>query len=73
MPKKKSKSDSIGYAEALTRLEDILESLQEEKVDIDQLSENLKEAYKLVDLCRQKIQKVEMEVQRIDQQFEKKD
>jgi len=72
MSKKESKSSQISYAEALKKLEDILESLREEKVDIDELSKSLKEAYQLVDTCRQKIQKAEMEVQKIDEQFGKK-
>ena len=69
----KSKSGQTSYAEALKKLEDILESLREEKVDIDELSKSLKEAYQLVDTCRQKIQKAEMEVQKIDEQFGKKE
>ena len=69
----KDKSDQTSYAEALKKLEDILESLREEKVDIDELSKSLKEAYQLVDTCRQKIQKAEMEVQKIDEQFGKKE
>lgn len=73
MSKKESKLSQISYAEALEKLEDILESLREEKVDIDELSKSLKEAYQLVDTCRQKIQKAEMEVQRIDEQFGKKE
>jgi len=47
--------------------------LREEKVDIDELSKSLKEAYQLVNTCRQKIQKAEMEVKRIDQQFGEKE
>ncbi len=69
----KGKSGQTSYAEALKKLEDILESLREEKVDIDELSKSLKEAYQLVDTCRQKIQKAEMEVQKIDEQFGKKE
>ncbi len=73
MSKKESKLSQISYAEALEKLEDILESLREEKVDIDELSKSLKEAYQLVNTCRQKIQKAEMEVKRIDQQFGEKE
>lgn len=69
----KGKLGQTSYAEALEKLEDILENLREEKVDVDELSKSLKEAYRLVDTCRQKIQKAEMEVKRIDEQFGKKE
>lgn len=67
------KSNKISYESALARLQEILEELREEKVNVDELSKQLKEAYQLVSVCRQKIKSVEMEIQRIDKEFQDKE
>ena len=54
-------------------MQEILEGLQEEKINVDELSEQLQEAYQLVSLCRQKIKSVETEIQKIDKEFKDKE
>ncbi len=59
------------YGEAATRLEQILQRIEEGEVDIDQLSALVQEAAELVSLCRRKIQAAEMQVQTITAQLER--
>lgn len=50
------------YAEAMTRLEEIMGKIQGGKIDIDELAGLLKEAQELVKFCREKIYKVDEEI-----------
>lgn len=50
------------YNEAIVRLEQITRSIEEGTMDIDSLSTNLKEAQRLLALCKAKLQKVEKDV-----------
>ncbi len=45
----------ITYTEAYTKLEEILALLEENKLDVDELSEKLKEASALLKICRDKL------------------
>jgi len=63
---------TISYQRALEELDEILKSLQDETVDIDHLSEKLKRAYELIEICRSKIKSAELEVQKINQKFSQK-
>ncbi len=62
----------ISYEKALAELEKILEELQNETVDIDRLSERLRKAYGLIEICRRKIDAAETEIQKINKQFSQK-
>ncbi len=61
----------ISYGEAASRLEEILQRIEEGEVDIDELSGLVQEAAGLVSLCRKKIQAAEMQVQTITEQLER--
>lgn len=50
------------YAEAMARLEEIMDKIQGGKIDIDELAGLLKEAQELVKFCREKIYKVDEEI-----------
>lgn len=50
------------YSEAVARLEEIMETVQGGKMDVDELSGLLKEASELVKFCREKLYKVDEEV-----------
>ena len=52
----------ITYAEAMSRLEEIVSRVQTGKIDIDELSGLLKEAQQLINFCREKIYKVDEEI-----------
>lgn len=53
------------YTKAMARLEEIIRKIENEEVDIDDLSEKVKEAAGLVKLCRDKIEKAEIEVKEV--------
>ncbi|WP_437497521.1 exodeoxyribonuclease VII small subunit [Sorangium sp. So ce1099] len=59
------------YGEASSRLEEILQAIEEGQVDIDELSALVKEAADLVTLCRQKIHAAEVQVKTITEQLER--
>ena len=43
------------YAEAMAKLEKIVSAVEKDELDIDQLSQKLKEAQKLVSFCKEKL------------------
>ncbi|MDX1630777.1 MAG: exodeoxyribonuclease VII small subunit [Thermoanaerobaculia bacterium] len=62
--------EELSFTEAMGTLEEILERIEGEEADIDTLAEELQQAAKLLDLCRGKIRKAEIEVTQIVQQLE---
>lgn len=62
--------EKITYAEAMSRLEEIMGKIQGGKVDIDELSGMLKEAQELVKFCRDKIYKVDEEIKALTEEGE---
>lgn len=54
--------DKMTYSEAVARLEEIMETVQGGKMDVDELSGLLKEASELVKFCREKLYRVDEEV-----------
>ncbi|MGD2114513.1 MAG: exodeoxyribonuclease VII small subunit [Acidobacteriota bacterium] len=64
---KGDKGDEIKFGEALEELEAILRRIEKEEIDIDSLSEELQRAAELLELCRGKIKKAEVEVTQIVQ------
>ena len=62
--------DKMTYTKAVARLEEIMETVQGGKLDVDELSGLLKEASELVKFCREKLYKVDEEVKAlIDDNF----
>ncbi len=55
----------IKYEEALRQLEDIVEKMENDELDIDQLSDQLKKAKKLVKLCKDKLTKTDAEIRKL--------
>ena len=64
-------SKDLSYGAAAARLEEILQRIEEGKVDIDELSGLVGEAAGLVTLCRDKIQAAEVQVKTITEQLER--
>jgi exodeoxyribonuclease VII small subunit len=62
-----------GFREAMTELEGILERIEGEEIDIDRLAEELRRAAWLLELCRGKIRRAEVEVTQIVQSLEEGD
>ena len=55
----------FNYTQAMERLEKIVAKIENGEMDIDSLTDNLKEAKKLVNFCKEKLTKVESEVKTI--------
>lgn len=74
MSGKREKSDETPrFGEALEQLEGILRRVEAEEIDIDELAEELGRAAELLELCRTKIRKAEVEVSQIVQALEADD
>lgn len=63
-------TDAPSFREAMDELEGILERIEGEEIDIDRLAAELRRAAQLLDLCRGKIRKAEVEVTQIVQSLE---
>jgi exodeoxyribonuclease VII small subunit len=62
-------ADGPGFAEAMRELEAILSRIETEETDIDALAAELRRAAQLLELCRAKIRKAEVEVTQIVQRL----
>ncbi|MCK4917950.1 MAG: exodeoxyribonuclease VII small subunit [Candidatus Omnitrophica bacterium] len=60
----------IKYSEAVVELNNILADLESESVDVDEVSLKVKRAVELVKVCRDKIDKTELEVRKIVKKVE---
>lgn len=56
------KSTAKSYTEAMTEVNEILEKLNNEQLDIDSLSAEVKRATELLTLCKEKLRKAEEDV-----------
>jgi len=61
----------IKYSEAVEKLNEILSELESERVDVDDVAVKVKEAIELIKLCRERIEKTELEVVKIVKEFDK--
>jgi exodeoxyribonuclease VII small subunit len=55
----------LGYAEAMTELEGILDELEGDHLDVDVLAERVRRASELIKLCRTRIARAQDDVNRI--------
>ena len=53
------------YEEAIKKLEEIVERMEKGELDIDQMAEQLKEAQKLVKMCKERLSKVYEDVKKV--------
>lgn len=53
------------YEEAIKKLEEIVEKMENGELDIDQMAEQLKEAQKLVKMCKERLSKVDEDVKKV--------
>lgn len=60
-------SKKITYEEALDELREIARAIEEESVSVDELSQKVKRAAELVDLCQNRLRQTEKEVDAIVQ------
>lgn len=55
----------IKYREAVERLDEILKGIEDDDIDVDELSEQIKEAVELLRVCKARIDKAELEVKKV--------
>ena len=65
-----NESESPSFSDALAELEAILQRIESEETDIDRLAVELKRASELLELCRGKIRRAELEVTQIVQKLD---
>ncbi len=53
------------YEEAFTELQAIVYKMENDELDIDQMSEQLKRAQELIKLCKDKLNKTDEEIKKI--------
>lgn len=53
------------YEEAMKQLEEIVSQIEDNKMSIDVIGDNLKEAQKLIKICRDKLYETDVEIKKI--------
>jgi exodeoxyribonuclease VII small subunit len=54
-----------GYSDAIVEIEEILEQMENDEMDVDDLSEKVKRVSFLIRTCREKLTQTEEEVEKI--------
>lgn len=55
----------LKYEEAMTTLEQIVARMENNELDLDTMSEELKKAQQLIKLCKDKLTKTDQEIRKI--------
>lgn len=55
----------LTYSEAIARLEEIVRSIDNNELDIDELADKIKEANKLIAFCSDKLTKADAEMEKL--------
>ena len=58
-------SKELKYEAALAELQTIVRKMENDELDIDQMSEQLKRAQELIKLCKDKLTKTDEEIKKI--------
>ena len=58
------------YREAITEIEEILESIENDSPDVDELAEKVKRVSLLIKLCKDKLYKTQSEVEKVLKEME---
>jgi len=56
---------SVSYKDAVTEIEEILRQLENNELDVDELSEKVKRVSQLITLCKEKLHNTELEIDKI--------
>lgn len=57
--------EEMKYEEAVRQLEEIVRKMENNELDIDQLSEQLKTAQRLIKFCKDRLTKTDEEIKKI--------
>ncbi|MCQ2327267.1 MAG: exodeoxyribonuclease VII small subunit [Bacteroidales bacterium] len=63
-------TQEISYQEAYDELQAIVREIEDNSVSVDILSEKIKRAMFLIDYCKQKLQKIEIDVDKLIEDIE---
>jgi len=61
----------ISYAKAIKEIEEILQKIENEELDVDELSASVKKAADLLKICKSKLHDTEEEIQKILDEMDK--
>lgn len=61
---------AIGYGEAIKEVETILRQIEQDDLDVDDLSEKVKRVSLLIKICKEKLHHTEEEVEKILKEIE---
>jgi len=62
----------LSYSDAINEMEMIISKIENQELDIDNLSANVKRVAELLTFCKMKLKNTEEEVQKILKEFEEK-
>lgn len=57
--------EEMSYEEAMTQLEQIVEQIENNELGIDELTSKLKQAQRLLKMCKDKLTKTDKEVEKL--------
>lgn len=57
--------EELKYEEAMATLEQIVARMENNELDLDTMSEQLKKAQRLIKLCKEKLTKTDQEIRKI--------
>ena len=60
----------LSYNEAIEKLRNIIAEIEQDKLDVDLLTDKVKEATRLIKLCKDKLYKVDAEVKKVLEELE---
>ena len=60
----------IKYSKAMEKLEEIINKIENEEIDVDELSAKVKEAVGLIKMCKERIEKAELDVKQVVKDFD---
>ena len=60
----------VKYSKSIQKLEEIISKIEQEEIDVDELSDKVKEAVTLIKTCKEKIEKAELQVKKVVDGFE---
>ena len=60
----------VGYVDAIAEIEDILSKIEDNELDVDELSDKVKRVSVLLKICKDKLLKTETEVENILKEIE---
>ncbi len=58
-------TNQLNYKDAMEEMEDIVSKLEENKLDVDELSQKVKRVSELIAFCKDKLHHTEEEVEKI--------